>query len=263
MENRIAMRKTLLSTAIILFAAFALAAQPRQYTFKNFTARNGQVLPYAVLYPENFDPCRQYPLLLFLHGSGERGTDGSAQLKHGGEFFASAEQLHDVIFLAPQCPKEDAWACYGKPAKPELKATFEFPYVAPVSSSLTAVKELLDAFESLGFVDTDRVYACGLSLGAIGILDFAMRWPDYFAAIEPICGAVSPRRCSEFGGRTQFRFFHGLEDEAVLPRHSIEADKALKSAGVHSEIVLYPEVQHNSWNNAFAEADFLDWMLSR
>ncbi len=256
--------KKLVGIFLLLLAVTSVSmGKSREYTFKQYVAKNGQVLPYAILYPENFNPQQKYPLMLFLHGSGERGIDGTAQLKHGGEFLASAEQLKDVILVVPQCPKEDAWACYSKPGKPELKATFEFPYTAPISSSLTAVKELLDCFISLGFADSDRVYAFGLSLGAIGILDFAMRYPDYFAAIQPICGAVSSRRCAEFKGRTQFRFFHGLEDTSVLPRHSIEANEALQSAGIHSEIVLYPGIPHNSWDSAFAESDFLTWMLEK
>lgn len=253
--------KRLVIILLVVFYGLQMSAQPREYIFREYMAENGQILPYAVLYPENFDPQKQYPMLLFLHGSGERGRDGKKQLKHGGEFFASSPLLKEVIFIAPQCPREDAWACYSRPAKETEKNRMSFPDVAPISSSLTAVKELLDSFISLGFADPAKVYACGLSLGAIGILDLTMRYPDYFDSIQPICGGVGIGRCANFTGKTRFRFFHGEEDNAVLPRHSVEADSTLRASGVHSELILYPGVGHPSWFNAFDEPDFLSWML--
>lgn len=251
--------KRILTFFALLFACVLTNAQTRDYVYRQFEAQNGQRLPYAILYPENFDPAKTYPLLVFLHGSGERGTDGKAQLVHGSSIFASAEELKEVIFIAPQCPIEDSWVLRAD----SRDSGYAMPYSAPISYSLTAVKELLDSYIALGFADKDRMFACGLSLGAMGILDFTMRYPDYFVAIQPICGSVNAQRCAEFRGKTRFRFFHGTNDTVVLPEHSKNADAALQNAGVSSQIVLYPGLTHNSWDKAFSEPDFFTWMLGK
>lgn len=243
--------------AALLAFTLGANAETRAYAKKTFKAQDGFELPYQVLYPENFDPTTQYPLLVFLHGSGERGDDNSLQTFHGGEMLASAPELEQVMVIVPQCPIYDTWA----PKNSSDDGNREFPYKAPMRSPLKAVKELMDNMISLGFVNTDRIYGTGLSLGGFGILDFALRFPDFFAAVQPICGGTNIQRCEEYKGRTAFRFFHGLEDTAVAPENSIKGNEALQKAGAHSELVTYPGVKHGSWYNAFKEPDFLSWML--
>ena len=242
--------------AVLLSAFCQLSA--RDYVDRYYQTALGQSLPYKVAFPENFDPAKSYPLLVFLHGSGERGRDNSLQLAHGRELFLNDPSLQDIIVIAPQCPLEDYWVNII-PVSDNSKRMF--PEDAPISVSLYGVKALLDAFISLGFVDTEHIYGCGLSMGAFGILDLTVRYPDFFAAVQPICGGINTERLQNWSGRTAFRFFHGLKDDIVLPSFSIEADSVLKSQGVESSIVLYPEANHNSWTPAFSEPDFATWFL--
>ncbi|MGN1226085.1 MAG: phospholipase [Candidatus Cryptobacteroides sp.] len=238
-------------------SAFSLV-HGREYVDRIYHSELGQDIPYKVAFPENFDPAKSYPLLLFLHGSGERGTDNSLQIHHGGDLFLNDPGLQDVIVIAPQCPKEDYWVNIV-PVSDNSKRMFSEN--APISVSLYGVKALLDAFISLGFVDTEHIYGCGLSMGAFGILDLTVRYPDFFTAVEPICGGINSERLKAWEGRTAFRFFHGHKDDVVLPSFSIEANSILQDKGVESSIVLYPEANHNSWTPAFAEPDFISWLL--
>ena len=232
------------------------SAQDRTFIDRVYETSLGQHLPYRVIYPENFDPGRKYPLVLFLHGSGERGRDGRMQTKHGESLFLS-DAFKDVLFVAPQCPKEDFWVL-----KEDTPAGYEsFPYDAPPSVSAFGVKELLDSMISLGFVDESALYCTGLSMGAYGTWDLMLRYPDLFAAVQPICGGVNIDRLKEYKGKTAIRIFHGLEDDIVPPEFSLEAYEALKSIGADVSMITYPGVRHNSWDNAFAEPDFVTWFF--
>ena len=98
-------------------------------------------------------------------------------------------------------------------------------------------------------------------MGGFGILDLTVRFPELFAAVQPICGGINTERLRDWNGKTAFRFFHGLKDDIVLPKFSIEADKVLRDKGIESSIVTYPEANHNSWDSAFAEPDFVKWFI--
>ena len=248
---------------VTLLMMACCSAPKRDFAPKEFTASSGQVLPYRVIYPDNFDPLKQYPLLLFLHGAGERGSDNELQLVHGRDLFEGDPLLRDMIVVAPQCSEAGYWVRIVRPVTPDEIAGRTFPYDAGISDDLLAVKELLDCFIALGYVDTDAVYGTGLSMGGMGVLDLMLRYPDFFAAIQPICGAANAQRCAEYKGRTRVRFFQGLDDPVVAPHFSQEDCEALGQAGVPVEYVGYPGVQHNSWDNAFAEKDFISWFIAQ
>lgn len=237
----------------------AWATDGRNFTDRVYVASHGQALPYKILFPENFDPAESYPLFLFLHGAGERGTDNKAQITHGEQLFLSDDLLKQAIVIAPQCPEEDYWVNIVRPVNDNAHRVF--PESAPISISLMSVKELLDSFIALGMVDESRIYGAGLSMGGFGILDLAMRYPDFFAAVEPICGGVNVNRVASYSGPTAFRFFHGLRDDIVPPRFSHDAYRALQEKGVESYLVEYPEANHNSWDSAFLEPDFIVWLF--
>lgn len=253
------MKKNVLAAAIMLLV-FCTGAFGRDYTRRVFHASNGADLSYKVIYPDGFDPSETYPLFLFLHGSGERGSDNESQTVHGGRLFASDPLLAKAIVVVPQCPREDYWVMIDRPV--QNNATRTFPASAPMSVSLGAVKELLDCMVGLGFVDTDRIYGSGLSMGGFAILDLVARFPDLFAAVEPICGGINVERMRSYEGGTAFRFFHGLRDDIVLPKFSREACAALVANGKEASIIEYPEANHNSWDSAFAEPDFISWLFS-
>lgn len=232
-------------------------AQSRQFCHRVFEASNGQQLPYQVLYPTDFNPNAAYPLLLFLHGAGERGTDNERQTLHGGEMLASNSNLNNVIIVAPQCPEEDYWVNIARPSATPR----QFPLSAPATASMNAVKELIDCLVGCGFVDTARIYGTGLSMGAMGILDLTMRFPQLFAAVEPICGGINTDRLAKYCGPTAFRFFHGSLDDVVPVQFSQNANATLLASGVETSLIEYPEANHNSWDSAFAEPTFIGWLL--
>lgn len=261
------MKKFYCILLVLTFLPFVIVdaqtEEGRCFIDRLFVSESGQKLPYKIMYPDNFDPSHSYPLVLFLHGAGERGSDNQKQIIHGRQRFSTDKDLNKAIFVAPQCPQEDYWVCIVRTNNLQEHSSRKFPFDAPISSSLLAVKELLDNIISLGFVDHDRVYGCGISMGAMGILDMTMRYPDFFAAVQPICGGVNLQRTHEYEGKTAFRFFHGLKDDIVLPKFSQDVCKILQDKEVESMIVEYPEANHNSWDSALAEPDFFTWMFSR
>lgn len=252
------MKKVILVLAMLIASVTGLNAQQRTFCDKYFVSSLGQLLPYKVIYPDNFDPTASYPMLLFLHGAGERGTDNNAQIVHGGNLLLTDEILTQAIVIAPQCPNEDFWIRYADLGPNGFD---NFAENAPISPSLKAVKELLDCFISLGFVDTDRIYGTGLSMGGMGTFDLVLRYPDFFAAVAPICGGVNIDRVKAYTGHTAFRFFHGLKDNVVPPAANQAAYEELKAKGLHVDYVAYPEDGHNSWDDAFAEPDFISWLF--
>lgn len=257
----------LYSISLCIFALGSsvwLTAQERTAVKRTFESSSGLELPYRVIWPDNFDPSKSYPLLLFLHGAGERGDDNEAQLTHGRGLLLESGQLRDVIVIAPQCPAEGYWVDIVRPTTYEECMNRTFPSDADITPSLAAVKELADAIISLGFVDMDRVYGTGLSMGAMGTLDLMCRFPDFFTAIEPVCGAVELSRLEAYNGKTAVRLFHGTKDETVPVHFSRDAYKVLSAKkGMTVEYVEYPECRHDSWTTAFASEGFLDWMLSK
>lgn len=262
------LKKILMSAVALGLAALAssdvLSAQERAAVKRTFVSSSGQVLPYRTIWPDNFDPSKSYPLLLFLHGAGERGDDNEAQLTHGRGLLLESGQLRDVIVIAPQCPAEGYWVDIVRPTTYEECMNRTFPSDADITPSLAAVKELADAIISLGFVDMDRVYGTGLSMGAMGTLDLMCRFPDFFTAIEPVCGAVELSRLEAYNGKTAVRLFHGTKDETVPVHFSRDAYKVLSAKkGMTVEYVEYPECRHDSWTTAFASEGFLNWMLSK
>ncbi|MDD2952424.1 MAG: prolyl oligopeptidase family serine peptidase [Parabacteroides sp.] len=255
--------RNLLSLSLCLLVSVAgYAGDKASFLKKQFTARDGYQLNYRVLYPRNYDPARKYPVLLFLHGAGERGADNEAQLVHGGDRFASFENQegYPAIILAPQCPAGKTWSEYkGLNAGKEGKRSY--PENAPVTPPMAAVKELLDRYIAEGKVDTRRLYVTGLSMGGMGTFDIVMRYPDLFAAAAPICGGANLRRLASFKGKTAFSIYHGGSDSVVDVQFSRDAYDTLKKAGADVRYKEYPGVDHNSWDNAFAEPDYLAWMF--
>lgn len=251
------MRKLL---AIAAFAAaFGFTANAQwAYQKKVFTSSDGLAIPYQIHLPDRMAAGEQYPLLLFLHGAGERGVDGDLQMVHGKDLFQSDPLLENAIVIAPQCPNWDMWSGHVDIGHGDL-----FPDVSIVTPSQKAVKELLDCFLGTGLADPDRVYATGLSMGGMGVIDMAVRWPDLFAAVQPMCGGASNVWLQSYKGHADFRFFHGTIDDDVLYEYAQDAVRILQGKGVNAELVSYAGVGHACWDSAFAEPDFISWMFSR
>lgn len=239
-----------------LFISSTLMADNSMYEKREFVFK-GDTLRYRVLFPENYDKSRKYPVVLFLHGSGERGCDNEAQLTHGASLFTDEETRKDYpsIVIFPQCPQDEFWA--------EMKMSeqgIEFPEKPKITKSLFLVKKLLDSYKKNEAVDKKRIYVMGISMGGMGTFDLISRYPKYFAAAIPICGGIYPDRLKKLK-KMPIRIFHGGADPLVSREFSRNAYIELKARGSQrAEYVEFPGVGHDSWTPAFAYPDFLSWM---
>jgi predicted peptidase len=223
---------------------------------------DGNTLPYRILYPVNYDKSKKYPMLLFLHGSGERGKDNERQLAWGSKLFLTEENRKNfpVIVVYPQCPEESFWAVV-KIDRTTTPFKIEFDYTAPPNWPLAAANELVKKLSNEEAVDKKQVYISGLSMGGMGTFESVYRYPGLYAAALPICGGGDVKKYDNRVTGTAFWVFHGAADAVVDPKLSREMVEKLKSLKAEVKYSEYPGVNHNSWDNAFAEPDYLSWML--
>jgi len=251
---------------LLLFQVTAnLNAQDlNQYEKKVYASPSGLSLPYRILYPENYDRTKKYPLILFLHGAGERGNDNEKQLTHGSKLFLTEENHRNfpAIVIFPQCPTESYWGNVqiDRSTSP-ITLTFDYskPETVALQSAISLVKEIAKAEG----VDKKRIYITGLSMGGMGTFEAVYRNPKLFAAATPICGGGDAARYDKRVAKIPFRVFHGSADAVVDVKHSRQMVEKLKTMKVSVNYTEYPNVNHNSWDNAFAEPDFLSWMFSK
>ena len=253
------MKKFLTLVMAALVAGTAFAAE--QFEKKQYISQRGDTLPYRLLTPENQQKGEKYPLVIFLHGAGERGTDNEKQLVHGGQMFLNPvnRMEYPAFVIAPQCPPDGYWAYNDRPESFDSDKMPKDQKISPVFASL---KELIDSYLSRADVDTDRVYIMGLSMGAMGTFDMVCRFPDVFAAAIPICGTVNASRLAA-AKNVKFRIFHGDADNVVPVDGSRNAYRALKAAGADVEYIEFPGCNHGSWNPAFNYPDFMEWLFNQ
>ena len=253
--------KPKLSLAMLLFMSAgmaSLAAQPAEAFEKRELVYRGDTLPYRILYPEHYDRSKKYPLVLFLHGAGERGTDNESQLKHGSFLFTSPENraAYPAIVVFPQCPADGFWAPMERTDEGRL-----FPARPKPTPSMQLVEQLVRQCLKHESIDRNRLYVLGISMGGMGTFDYICRHPRRFACAIPICGGVNLERLRKVR-RLPIRIYHGSADPVVSVEYSRNAYIELKALGsTRVEYIEFPGVQHESWDNAFAEPDFLAWMF--
>ena len=180
-------------------------------------------------------PKKKWPLLLFLHGAGERGDNLAAVKVHGPLKLVDQGRKFPFIVVAPQCPANDWWRPDGLAA-------------------------LLDEIERRYRVDQQRVYVTGLSMGGFGTWSLALEFPDRFAAIAPICGGghwwVAPRI-----KHLPVWVFHGKKDSVVEYARSVEMVTALKKCGGNVKFTTYPKADHDSWTVTYKNPELYRWLL--
>ena len=251
--------KTRLVFLVIFWSLFGVAHGQNEFEKKVYVSASGDTLNYRLLRPEVEQEGKQYPLVLFLHGAGERGSDNEKQLFHGSQMWLNPvnRKNYPAYVLFPQCPESGYWAYVERPSvfqPKKMLANF------PISPIFVVLKELLDSYLALPQVDKSRIYIIGLSMGAMGVYDLTVRYPEIFAAAIPICGIVNPKRLKA-AKDVKFRIFHGSEDNIVPPSGSRRAYKALKKAGAEVQYIEFPGVGHTSWHQAFNVPDFMKWLF--
>ena len=219
-----------------------------------FVSSNGDTLLYRLWLPRHFDSAKRYPLILFLHGAGERGSDNEAQLKNDEFMNLVADSTHPAILLAPQCPRDQWWSPIEfDPAKPQILP--EKP-TRPMRLTL----ELLQQIEQEFKIDPARRYVTGLSMGGYGTYDILVRKPGYFAAAVVVCGGGDTTRVGEMSD-VAFWIFHGESDPVVPVQRARAMVRALKRAGARVRYTEYPGVGHNSWTRAYLEPELRPWLF--
>ena len=250
----------------------SLAAAPRSTarTQTGFLDRTisvkGATYKYQVFVPEDWSSKQKWPIILFLHGAGERGSDGLLQTDVGLPHAIRLDRSRfKAIVVMPQCLKEDWWPT---PRMEEI--------------ALAALAAATKEFKG----DAKRTYLTGLSMGGYGSWDMAAKYPGKFAAVVPICGGIvlpahlkqirpdlaatsypdDPKSYEEVAkkiGKTPVWIFHGGADDTVPPEGSRKLEAALKAAGGDVRYTEYPGIGHNSWDKAYAEPELTTWLFAQ
>ena len=195
-------------------------------------------LNYLLYLPDDYETTKtKIPLVLFLHGAGERGNDLEKVKTHGPPKLVENGAKFPFILVSPQCPDGQWW-------------TME---------SLTL---LLDDVQARLRVDKSRIYVTGVSMGGYGTWELALTHPHRFAAIMPICGGSRPWMARLIAHLPVWAF-HGAKDKVVKPRESEEMVAAIKAAGGDPKLTMYPDATHDSWTRTYVNPEVYEWMLQQ
>jgi predicted peptidase len=231
---------------------------------KRLLVQAGDTLPYRVLMPQNFDSSKQYPVVFFLHGAGERGRDNEKQLTYGAKLFLQPEnrKAFPAIVIFPQCSRESYWSNVLRLHDEKGARKFEFLPDGTPTRYMQLLQELVPFVLRTYPVKMNQVYVGGLSMGGMGTYEVVRRLPGTFAAAFAICGGAHPSTASKLKG-VNWWLFHGGKDDVVPPQATEKIHEALKKAGANVTFTLYPNANHNSWDPAFAEKNLLPWLFSQ
>jgi predicted peptidase len=205
-------------------------------------AKNGN-MPYRVMVPSGYDQNKKYPLVIFLHGIDERGTDNEKQLKWGASLFKSdsVRKNHPSYVIFPQCPSGYYWA---------------------ENQPMQMLRDLISDFAAKNNVDRNKIYIVGMSMGAYGTYEMVARNPDLFAAAIAISGDGDLNRSRNMT-KTDWKIYAGKKDTIVASEKSEKMAQALKNSGATVSLKVYPDANHvGSWVKAFEEPDFCSWLYS-
>jgi predicted peptidase len=217
---------------------------------------------YQVYVPPNWNKKEKWPIVLFLHGAGERGDDGLLQTEIGiGTAIRKKAERFPAIIVFPQCRKDLWWP------QEEMQA-----------QAMAAFEQSLKEFNG----DPARAYLTGISMGGYGTWALATKYPGKFVALAPVCGGIKPpsariaalavsgadgpdpyRSAAVKVGTTPVWIFHGGADPVVPPDESRKMNEALKAAGGNVKYTEYEGVGHNSWDRAYADPELMTWLLAQ
>ena len=228
------------------------------FTPRILTAPDGQTMPYELRIPPNYDKNQKYPVILFLHGSGGRGSDNKKELCDGTDWFGTLafEGPHPCFIVVPQCPTDKQWvdmnwsALSGKrPATPSV----------PMQLAL----KCLDQVESEFSTDPNRIYVMGLSMGGYGVWDCVTRFPQRFAAAILTCGGGDESTVNPEVAQVPIWVFHSSNDPVVPVVRDRNMVKAMTDAGGHPRYIENNYLGHCCWGEAWETHDLFDWLFSQ
>jgi predicted peptidase len=223
-------------------AALARADDKHGFLDRVYKDADGKEAKYVLFIPKDYDGKKAYPLILFLHGAGETGTEGKKQAEVGlGKAIKEQADTFPFITVFPQSQKR-TWKADSDDGKRALA--------------------ILDETEKEYKVDKKRVYLTGLSMGGFGTWSMAETFPEKWAAIVPICGGGDPKSAEKIKNIPCW-IFHGDADNAVKVDRSRDMKKALETAGGKPIYTEYAGVGHNSWDKAYATKELYDWLLKQ
>lgn len=258
--------KRLITLCLLVFLGLNLQAQNlSEYETGSFKKRKDS-LNYRILLPENFNAQQKYPVVYFLHGSGERGFDNNSQLIHGGSLFlnASYRKQFPAIVIFPQCPSDDFWANvnWQSSLSQNAKSKFSFIENAKANKTMKLLEAFMKDYQKNKYVDKNRIYIGGLSMGAMGTYELLRRQNKMFAAAIAICGGDNINNVEKYKNIPLW-IFHGAKDQVVDPIHSMAIADRMKALSGQVKFTLYANATHNSWTPAFAEKDLFPWLFSQ
>jgi predicted peptidase len=200
-------------------------------------------LDYLLYLPTAYEATSKWPLILFLHGMGERGDDLALVKKHGLPKLLDDWEDLGFIVVSPQCPAGSFW-----PAE------------------TAALNALVDEISATYAVDSRRTYLTGLSMGGYGTWHLAVEYPERFAAIAPICGGAMffadiPAKIEAIRDVPVWAF-HGARDRVVSVAESADLVYALQECGGDARLTIYADAQHDSWTRTYENPELYRWFLS-
>ncbi len=255
-----------LACSILFLLLFAVNARAGETGFLDRIVKDGnETYRYQVYVPRDWNKNQKWPVILFLHGAGERGDDGLIQTEVGiGTAIRRYVDRFPAIVVLPQCRKNLWWL-----------------HQSMQEQAIKALEQSVKEFNG----DTDRLYLTGISMGGYGTWSIAAKNPGRFAALAPVCGGIRPpvraaaslpeemknidpnldpyAQSAKKIGQTPVWIFHGGEDNVVPTEESRKMNEALKTAGGNVKYTEYESVGHNSWDKAYAEMELMKWMLEQ
>jgi predicted peptidase len=244
-------KRILLFAILFLLLAPAVPAQRQPPPFKKFVHIDKRdSLPYGLLAPLKPVNGQKYPLVIYLHGSSERGTDNEKQLKHIQLLFNyNTFNKYPCYVFAPQCPKGEVWSTMmnGK------------PYSAVPTRPMEMLIQMMEKIAIQYPIDHTRIYITGISMGGFGTWDLMARLPFRFAAAVPICGGGDVKTVEKIKHIPMWAF-HGAEDPTVPAEMTRKMIYALQEAGAMPGYTEFPGVGHTSWHQAYKEPHLMPWL---
>lgn len=246
----------------LLTISGVVQAQITDFKAETYSDSEGNQLDYRILKPVDYDSAKKYPLVLFLHGAGERGSDNYSQLKWGVSHFAEPKmrEKYPAFVVAPQVPEGDYWSTLESV---QDTTSFSIPMLDEPAEPMRLTIDLLDQLQDRFSIDRNRLYVTGLSMGGFGTFDLIERYPDKFAAAVPICGGGDITRAFLLKD-VPIWVFHGARDEVVLPEYSRNIVDAIRVAGGSPGYTEYPDEDHiGAWVQAYSNSHLYEWMFSK